>query len=101
MFTGSSSRAPLWLLLHIGLVMAVSGYIVVSLAQPVIGANIGFGLGMIALMSMGFPWSLLYLFDVVDVRRDAGEVALLTCFALLNIALHVALWWVVARRRRG
>ncbi len=98
-----SSRAPLFVLVHIGLVMAVVAFIAVSLSQPVGGANIGFGLGMLGLTGLGLPWSLLSWFEVVPVRREAGEVALLTCFALLNIALHVALWWLVARgaRRRS
>lgn len=72
-------------------------YIVGSVSGPVIGANIGLGLGMLGLAAFALPWSAIYLTGAAGEVRDLGEVALFASLALLNLVLHAGCW---ARRLR-
>lgn len=77
---------------HAALIALPLVYIVGSVAGPTVGANIGLGLGMLALAGLGLPWSAIYLLGALGELRDLGEVALFTSLALLNLVIHAGLW---------
>jgi hypothetical protein len=76
---------------HAWLLVAVGVYLTITLADRVIGANIGAGLGMLAFAALGLPWSLLGLLGVITPPGDIGETVLYITCALLNLALHATL----------
>lgn len=89
-------------MVHAILLALVVGYIGLSALQGTPDANIGLGLGMLALGALGAPWTLPLL-GSDDVTVDSGLfLAVAACGAALNLALHavaVGRWRERCRRQ--
>lgn len=94
--TGQATRSASWLA-HAVLVALVVGYIGLSALQGTPDANIGSGLGLLALGVLGAPWTLPFLLSN-EVTLDSGLfLAVAATGAALNLALHA----LAIRRLRG
>lgn len=80
---------------HAALLCLVGGYIGMSATQTTPDANIGLGLGLLALSAMSAPWSVpLLMSDRMSV--DSGLlVAVATGGAMVNLVIHAV---IVGRR---
>lgn len=97
--SGSRSRSAgrrLWWA-HVAALVLVSGYIGLSLLQSTPDANIGLGLGLLALSAMGLPWTLPVFWHDGFTLDSALFAAVATGGALANLLLHA----LVRRRRAG
>lgn len=85
--TGQATRSGSWLA-HAVLLALVIGYIGLSALQGTPDANIGLGLGLLALGALSAPWTLpLLMFD--EVTLDSGLfLAVAAAGAALNLTLH-------------
>lgn len=85
--TGRATRSASWLA-HGILLALVVGYTGLSALQGTPDANIGLGLGLLALGALGAPWTLpLLMFD--DITVDSGLfLVVAACGAALNLTLH-------------
>jgi hypothetical protein len=84
----------------VGGLLALLGILLATHDTP--DANIGAGLGGLALLVIGLPWSLPFLLDP-DRFGDASNALralVIAGPALLNLLLHAAIT-AVRRRRRG
>ena len=85
--TRPGTRYASWLA-HAAALALVAGYIGLSAFHSTPDANIGLGLGLLALGAMGAPWSVpLFMSDGVTV--DSGLfLVVATGGAMLNLVLH-------------
>jgi hypothetical protein len=86
------------------LVAALAGpaYYLYATSQPVIGANIGAGLGLGWTWLCGMPWSLLVPDPALNTDVTLDRLALwYTACALLNVALAAVVSASLYRRRRA
>lgn len=99
--TTTATRSASWLA-HGILLALVVGYIGLSALQGTPDANIGLGLGLLALGALGAPWTLPLLMSD-EVAFDSGLfLAVAACGAALNLTLHaVALGRWRKRFERG
>ena len=81
-------------LTHAGMVAGLIGLLALSLATYDQGdANIGAGLVGLALGVLGLPWSLVFFAGGGSDELSGGWAFAIVCVAaLLNLAIHVALW---------
>lgn len=85
------------------LAMALAGpaYYLYATSVPVIGANIGAGLGLGWTLVCGMPWSLLVPDPVVNTDATLDRLAMMyTACALVNVALGAIVCALLYRRRR-
>lgn len=81
------TRSRSWLL-HCSLLLLVVAYVGWSALQATPDANIGLGLGVLALGVMGAPWTAP-LIVVDDIALGSGLAVAATVFAAaLNLVLH-------------
>jgi hypothetical protein len=87
--TKTAMRSASWIA-HAFLLALVVGYIGLSAVQSTPDANIGLGLGLIALGALGAPWTLPVLMSD-EVALDSGLfLAVAAGGAAFNLALHAA-----------
>jgi hypothetical protein len=84
--------------IHVGVLVFIYGWLYWTTLGVVIGANIGQGLAGIALFFIGLPWSVVAV-PLLDRLNNTALLLLLSTCALVNLAIHVTfhLRW---RRRR-
>jgi hypothetical protein len=85
------------------LIVALTGpaYYLYATSQPVIGANIGAGLGLGWTLVCGMPWSLLVPDPALNTDATLDRLArMYTACALVNVALVAVVSAVLYRRRR-
>lgn len=97
----SSAHPPRWpyvIVPTLHLVAALSGpvYYVYATSVPVIGANIGAGLGLMWTAGWGLPWSVVP-WNATGNTNQESFLAFTAC-ALLNVALVAALFFLLYRR---
>ena len=82
---------------HLVLLALVLGYAAVSAFRSTPDANIGLGLGLLALGAMGAPWSFV-LVGLDRVTVDSWPfVAVAATGAVANLVLHALFWARTAR----
>lgn len=85
-------------LAHAVLLLLLGAYAGWAAATPAIGANIGLGLGLLAVALLGAPWTIPVF--ISGATFDGATFAVVAGLgALLNLALHAAWWRWRARRR--
>lgn len=84
---GHAARTASWLA-HAALVVLVTGYTGLSALQSTPDANIGLGLGLLALGVLGAPWTLPLLLSNVVTLDSGSFLAVAASGAALNLALH-------------
>ena len=77
--------------------MLVSGYICLSLVQSTPDADIGLGLGLLALAATGLPWTLPIFWSDGFTFDSTLFAVVAVGGAMANLLLHA----VVRRRRTG
>jgi hypothetical protein len=82
--------------LHLLAALTGPAYYLYAISVPVIGANIGAGLGLMWTAGWGLPWSLVP-FNATGTSNQQDLVAFTAC-ALFNVALVAGLFFVLYRR---
>lgn len=104
--TSPASSPRLWRYFALPFLMLVAvlagpAYFLYATSAPVIGANIGAGLGLGWTWVCGMPWSLFVPDPALNTDATLDRLAVMyTACALVNVALLLVISALLYRRRR-